>query len=234
METTTTHITSTMTPTEIDTIWLDQSWIAAKNFDARQSIRSFIMQAVGLMDRSQRYVSNPIISHPTTGARLIWEDAKAIAEEALANGSQCSNNSCTASRAYLDTESNYNAQAQAAFLIVREADAQWEARQWNRFFLVASSNGHIHSSTNCHTCNKGKSATQFALVPSLSGTSVEEAVATLGAALCSVCFPDAPVEHREQVKVSKAQATILREQGEAAFHQAVAKAAARAAKKAAK
>ena len=235
METTTTHITSTMTPTEIDTIWLDQSWIAAKNFMDRESLRDYCKRAVGTIVGNP-YATKTTVIHPVTEKVLSWADAKQLAEEAIEanNYGAYSKNGCRADRTYLDKCDNYNAQMQAALKIVAEADAQWEARQWNRFFLVASSNGHIHSSTNCHTCNKGKSATQFALVPSLSGTSVEEAVATLGAALCSVCFPDAPVEHREQVKVSKAQATILREQGEAAFHEAVAKAAARAAKKAAK
>jgi hypothetical protein len=233
METNTTTITDTMTPTEIDTIYLEQSWIATKNFMFRQDLRRHCMKAVGTIVGS-RYASDSVVLHPVTEQKLTWEDAKQLAEAAIAANdySAYNKNGYSASTQYLELCEKYNNDMKAAVQIVNDADDQWIARQWNRYFLVCSSNGHIHSSTNCHTCNKGKNATQFALVPSLSGTSVDDAVAKLGAGLCSVCFPDAPVEYREQVKISKSQATILLEQGEAAYDKAVAKAAERKAKKA--
>ena len=191
------------------------------------------MKAVGTIVGS-RYASDSVVLHPVTEQKLTWEDAKQLAEAAIAANdySAYNKNGYSASTQYLELCEKYNNDMKAAVQIVNDADDQWIARQWNRYFLVCSSNGHIHSSTNCHTCNKGKNATQFALVPSLSGTSVDDAVAKLGAGLCSVCFPDAPVEYREQVKISKSQATILLEQGEAAYDKAVAKAAERKAKKA--
>jgi hypothetical protein len=233
METNTTTITDTMTPTEIDTIYLEQSWIAAKNFSHRQSLRNYCMRAVGIIIGNQ-YDSKSMIVHPVTETTLTWAEAKQLAETAIAEKDYKSynKNGCSASPDYLEDCEQFNNNFQSALAIMCDADEQWIARQWNRYFLVCSSNGHIHSSTNCHTCNKGKNATQFALVPSLSGTSVDDAVAKLGAGLCSVCFPDAPVEYREQVKISKSQATILLEQGEAAYDKAVAKAAERKAKKA--
>lgn len=223
-----------MTPTEIDTIYLEQSWIAAKNFSNRESLRRYCMKAVGKII-GNHYASDSTIVHPITEQKLTWAEAKQLAEAAIAANdyNAYSKNGCTANRQYLDNCEKYENNFQSALAIMCDADEQWIARQWNRYFLVCSSNGHIHSSTSCHTCNKGKNATQFALVPSLSGTSVEDAVSKLGSGLCSVCFPDAPVEYREQIKISKAQATVLLEQGEAAFDEAVAKAEARKAKKAA-
>lgn len=223
-----------MTPIEIDTIYLDQSWIAAKNFMYRQDLRNHCMKAVGAIVGNP-YSSDSVILHPVTEQKLTWEDAKQLAEAAIASDDYKANhkNGYSAGKSELERCEKYENNFQSALAIMCDADEQWIARQWNRYFLVCSSNGHIHSSTSCHTCNKGKNATQFALVPSLSGTSVQDAVAKLGAGLCSVCFPDAPVEYREQIKISKSQATVLLEQGEAAFDEAVAKAEARKAKKAA-
>ncbi len=61
---------------------------------------------------------------------------------------------------------------------------------WSRFFLVTSSDGHIHRHTNCSTCYP---TTRFAPLPNLSGLTEHDAVADQGEILCSVCFPDAPV-----------------------------------------
>ena len=115
---------------------------------------------------------------------------------------------------------------------LRECYAEYDSRPWSRYFLVTSSDGHIHSSESCSTCNKGVNATEFALVPYLSGSSVDVAVADLGSALCSVCFPEAPVESREQVKISASVALTLAEQGVEAFLQAREKARANAVKRA--
>jgi len=101
---------------------------------------------------------------------------------------------------------------------------------WTRYWAVVSSAGHVHSSTECFTCNNGKNPTEFVLFPSLSGKDVDAAVAKVGATLCSHCFPTAPVEYREQAKVSKTAAQAMRDSGdEKDFDAAVAKAAAKAA-----
>lgn len=102
---------------------------------------------------------------------------------------------------------------------------------WSRFYLVTSSSGHVHRSTGCCTCHKGRQRTRFALVPYLSGKSEAEAVEDLGPALCSVCFPTAPVEHREQASIPANQALALAEHGVEAFQKARAAAKAKAASK---
>jgi hypothetical protein len=62
---------------------------------------------------------------------------------------------------------------------------------WTRFFLVTSSNGHIHKSMHCSTCT---STTEFGWLPEVSGKTEAEAVAAHGALLCTTCYPTAPVE----------------------------------------
>lgn len=94
---------------------------------------------------------------------------------------------------------------------------------WSRFYLVTSSQGHIHSSGNCSTCHKGRTPTTFALVCDLSDSTVEEAVDLFGAALCSICFPEAPVEFTDQVKITKARALAYAEGGIDAYRALVAK-----------
>lgn len=61
---------------------------------------------------------------------------------------------------------------------------------WARFWLVVSSDGHVHSTTSCHTCYV---STEFGLLPHLSGLTEADAVGAEGEILCSVCFPTAPV-----------------------------------------
>lgn len=62
-------------------------------------------------------------------------------------------------------------------------------QRWSRFFLVVSSNGHIHASRACSTC---RPSTRFGWLPQLSGATEQQAVDAYGPALCSVCFPAAP------------------------------------------
>lgn len=81
-------------------------------------------------------------------------------------------------------------------------EAGYAPNPWQRFFVVTSSGGgHVHRDMNCSTC---RLTTTFAPVVALSGCTVDEAIAWLGTALCSVCFPDAPVAGKIQ-KLSAAQ-----------------------------
>lgn len=76
---------------------------------------------------------------------------------------------------------------------------------WSRFFLVTSSTGHIHSSMHCSTC---RMTTTFGWLPQLSGKTEADAVETCGPALCSVCFPSAPLDHQAQ-KLTKTQVKAI-------------------------
>lgn len=120
-----------------------------------------------------------------------------------------------------------------ARLAVEEVNQEFASRPWSRFWLVCTSNGHIHRSTHCQTCNRRGRPTGFALVPYLSGQTAADAVADLGPALCSVCFPEAPVESREQATIPARLALALKEQGSEAFLKARQEASAKASAKAA-
>lgn len=78
--------------------------------------------------------------------------------------------------------------------LVSSYNDEYNRRPWSRYWLVTSSKGHIHASTGCSTCNKGREATSFALVPMLSGERTASAVEVFGSALCSVCYPEAPTD----------------------------------------
>lgn len=72
---------------------------------------------------------------------------------------------------------------------------------WSRFFIVTSSQGHVHSSRHCSTCYD---TTEYGWLPNLSGLTEADAVEQEGSILCSVCFPTAPTEWT--TGISKAQA----------------------------
>ncbi len=119
--------------------------------------------------------------------------------------------------------------------LIKAIDAEFNARGgWSRYFLVTSSTGHIHSSQSCHSCNKGKYATSFALVYAMSDLNAEVAVELLGPSLCSICFPNAPVEMTEQSKISASLASVYFDKGHDAFVAAKKIAEEKAAKRAAK
>lgn len=73
---------------------------------------------------------------------------------------------------------------------------------WSRFFLVTSSQGHIHSNMDCSSC---RPTTTYGWLPELSGQTEKDAVEAHGPALCSFCFPSAPTEWT-QAKITKANA----------------------------
>lgn len=90
------------------------------------------------------------------------------------------------------------------------AEAEQLYTGWSRFFLVTSSNGHIHSSTHCKTC---RVTTTYGWMPHLSGKGMSEAIEFFGPAaecLCSVCFPDAPVARLDGNLTQKQTDALLR------------------------
>lgn len=68
---------------------------------------------------------------------------------------------------------------------------------WSRFFpSITKSQPHIHRSLSCRTLHAD---TVMSWAPQMSGQTEAEAVADLDEALCSVCFPSAPVALHEYV-----------------------------------
>jgi hypothetical protein len=85
---------------------------------------------------------------------------------------------------------------QARVLVeIERLEAIYRANPWTRYFPCLNADGHIHSSLNCPTC---RPTTPMGWTPQLSGKPAEDAVAELGPVLCTVCFPEAPVEWKRE------------------------------------
>lgn len=71
-------------------------------------------------------------------------------------------------------------------------NAEYQRRPWTRAFLVTD--GHVHSSMGCSTCNNGEYATSFTWLTEYSGKDEAEVIEAAKSRACTVCYPDAPVE----------------------------------------
>lgn len=64
---------------------------------------------------------------------------------------------------------------------------------WARYYRVPG--GRIHTSVDCRTCNHSwEHPTEFEWLYDLSGKTEKDAVDAYGPVLCTVCYPDAPME----------------------------------------
>lgn len=104
----------------------------------------------------------------------------------------------------VEEESDLTAKRYELWAEANQLEAEYRRRPWSRYHLVTSSAGHIHSSTHCQTC---RITTEYGWLPDMSGQSEAEAMATLGPnaeALCTVCFPSAPVSGKATITKAKA------------------------------
>lgn len=70
--------------------------------------------------------------------------------------------------------------------------AEFDRREgWGRAYLVTD--GHVHRSTNCSSCNKGAELTKFTWMIEYSGKTEKEIVQAAGDRACTICYPSAPV-----------------------------------------
>ena len=102
-------------------------------------------------------------------------------------------------------EKHENAQLAIGSLVNQVEEHEEHYTGWSRFFLVTSSQGHIHRSMNCRTCYP---STTYGFLPHLSGKTEAEAVAQCGPNLCSDCFKSAPIEYVGG-KLSQKQANAI-------------------------
>jgi hypothetical protein len=106
----------------------------------------------------------------------------------------------------LSSLASERAMVEAYTAVIGAMDAVYgrQGNRWTRFFpSVTKSQPHIHRTLTCRTLYP---TTVMTWAPALSGKTDEQAVAELDEALCSVCFPDAPVAlHNYQSKRSQAE-----------------------------
>jgi hypothetical protein len=81
-------------------------------------------------------------------------------------------------------------------LTIRDAaEAEYQRRgRWSRYFLVCNTGGHVHKSRHCASCFI---TTQFAWLPGASGQDSAGLIEMFGSKVCSVCFPEAPIDQLE-------------------------------------
>lgn len=179
-----------MTPTEHDTrlLELHREWAQAEAKYA--GARNTIQQVTDPRTHAEMYVRGRRVEDPRS-----FSEALATLEAKIAEGV-----GYDAKYSWPNYLERYHTSRQAA-QDARQAVLNHEANYtgWDRFWLVTSSPGHVHSSRNCQSC---KFTTTYALVPFLSAQTEAEAVETFGPAMCSVCFPSAPTG----AKISKALA----------------------------
>lgn len=223
---------STLSPVQVDTLYLERLHVkslAVVNVERAQS-RLLSGHAKYHYEHSREWFLHPDTKITRTTRATLDElqhdsiTATALVSLLIERG--------TGEREVAALESAEEALS-VAHAACREIEDEYESRPWSRYWLVTSSDGHIHRSTHCCTCNKGRNPTGFALAAYLSGKSDADAVADLGPALCSVCFPDAPVESKEQARISARLALTLAERGCDAFLKAREQAAEKAREKAA-
>lgn len=81
--------------------------------------------------------------------------------------------------------------------VLAKLEAEFDRRGgWSRAYLVTD--GHVHSSQNCSSCNNGQFPTRFFWMIDYSGKSHTEIVEAAGERACTICYPDAPVARRDK------------------------------------
>lgn len=171
------------TPREVDEKLTE--WYIAE-MRARSVLADAIVSTHYALNEKKIYISRNRFYWPTTDAEALAA-VKEKAKTFVDNGGYA---------AYKPTEvlaKLEKAEAEKARILAAQEvlEAEYRRRPWSRFFLVTSSNGHIHKNMRCSTCFE---TTEYAWLPHLAGKTEAEAVADQGTRLCSVCFPTAPVE----------------------------------------
>lgn len=85
---------------------------------------------------------------------------------------------------------------------ITRLDGEYRRRgKWTRAHIVTD--GHVHKSRRCSTCNKGAEPTRFTWLHHLSGKTEAEIIEKASDRACTVCYPDAPVARGLKVPASK-------------------------------
>lgn len=169
--------------------------------------RSAIRRAADLRPRHEQWRNGKPVLQDTT-----FEEDLAYVERAIREGLPLNISFSAKAQDLIDA----HVQAEEAMNEAQKLQMDHERGYtgWPRFWLVTSSAGHVHSTPYCSSF---RPTTTFALVPELSGRVEAEAVSMLGEALCTVCFPSAPVN---PISIPKGVASLA---GKPEFAAALAK-----------
>lgn len=159
--------------------------------EAGQVLASTQSRLGRLLDELHRAVGDR--KSPRTGWGKSDEQVLTAAREwvALADGGAASDRTGARIRGPLQDVETAQAQVDRASDKVDGLEKAFRIRGgWNRAFLVANANGHVHSSMTCSTC---RSTTQYAWLTDYSGADEDAIVAAAGHRACTTCYPTAPV-----------------------------------------
>lgn len=174
---------TTMTPVDIDTMLADLYYKAMK---IRVTIDRHLDGVMCHADARRTY------GRGNGGWDMTMADAETKVREALADGTtkswdvrshQSTLDALDAAREALGA--NHAEQTQIGAEFIRRGG-------WTRAFLVTD--GHVHSSRACSTCNNGDQPTSFYWLTEFSGHDEAEVVVAAADRACTVCYPSAPVE----------------------------------------
>jgi hypothetical protein len=119
--------------------------------------------------------------------------------------------------------SYYQDEANAKTTVVQELKAQlaplqseYQARRWERAFIAKSTDGHVHRTMSCSTCNNGRTPTIFAWVTEMSGKTEAEIIEYAGINACTICYPNAPVTPQMRKAAKAAEVAARKAEREAA------------------
>jgi hypothetical protein len=173
---------ATATPAEIDTE-------LAKLYAAELAAESAI---AALIPSIHRYAGDP--GRKNRGFTL-YDLNDAVAEEKTRELAAGNDYSATSAQCVLNNLDAARFVRDSARDASRPLDEEYIARGgWSRAFLVTSSDGHVHSSMHCSTCNNGQYRTSFHWQPEYSGADEAAIIAAAGYRACTVCYPNAPVD----------------------------------------
>lgn len=164
-------------PSEVDNLLADAEWQIAlhenKVFNAKKSIS---IARKNISDW-ESYVTDDAKSRLPADNFAYWEKRLSEMNTLIAGGKTA----IAESKAALEE----------AYATKNTCDAEFNSRPWSRFWLVTNAGGHVHRSTSCTTCFP---TTRYAFLPDYSGSTDAELIEAGGSSICTVCFPDAPVD----------------------------------------
>lgn len=166
-----------LTPSEVDNLLANAQWEIVKHENKVLNANKSIEIATKNINQWKSYVTKDAKAKLPGDNVAYWE--KRLTEmETIITGSK-------------DAIKESSAALKEAKAVKATCDAEFKSRPWSRFWLVTNTGGHVHRNMNCTTCFP---TTMYAFLPDYSGSTDAELIEAGGSSICSVCFPDAPVD----------------------------------------
>lgn len=164
-------------PSEVDNLLANAEWEIAKHENKILNAKKSIEIATKNISQWKPYVTDEAKAKLPADNFSYWEKRLGEMETIIAGSKDAITTSTAALR--------------EATAIKNTCDAEFNSRPWSRFWLVTNAGGHVHRNMNCTTCFP---TTRYAFLPDYSGSTDAELIEAGGSSICSVCFPDAPVD----------------------------------------